>query len=430
MINQQLKRLFKATTLALAITSSASVFAATSDEVVAIVGDSAILRSDLDQMASTVAQQLQKENKPVPTASTLRKQALDNIILHQAQIEMVKKYNAKPSEAELDQGVAEYAQQNGFNSLEQFKSYISSQSPNAYEMVRARVGQEVALSAIRQQQVMSRIKITDQDVTNFLNTPQGQALTGAQARALHVRISGNNPDLAQIANQVKNELTTTNDIALIRQKYSKNGVVIDAEDMGYRKLASIPAELAARLSTIQPNQTTDLIEGQDGIHILKLLDRKTDVEKMIVPQYQVRHILIQPSQVLTPEQAQQKINKIYQRLQSGDDFAQLASTYSNDPGSAADGGNLGWVSPGSMVPVFEEQMKAAKVGQISKPFQSQFGWHILEVLNTRQQDMTKEAQERLARQFLGEQQFNTEVENWLSDLKANTYVDIKDPSLK
>ncbi len=199
--------------------------------------------------------------------------------------------------------------------------------------------------------------------------------------------------------------------------------------MGTRNLADIPTELAARVTTLQTGQTSELIEARDGVHVLKLLERKGGEQKALVPQYLTRHILIQPSEVISEDNAKQMVNSLYTRLKQGEDFAVLAATFSNDPGSARDSGSLGWVSPGVMVPEFEQRMKDTPVGQISEPFQSQFGWHILQVTDTRQQDMTKEYQERMARQLLGERQFDAELDSWLRETRNNAFVEIKDPQL-
>ena len=195
--------------------------------------------------------------------------------------------------------------------------------------------------------------------------------------------------------------------------------------MGFRPLSTIPPELAARVTPLKIGQTTELVQVRDGIHVLKLLDRKQDEQKALVSQYQTRHILIQPSEVVNLDRAKQMIDSLYSRALKGEDFATLAATYSNDNGSARDGGSLGWVSPGAMVAEFEQTMKNTPVGKISQPFQSQFGWHILQVLDTRQQDMTQEVHERMARQILGERQFEAEVDSWTRELRTNSYVEIK-----
>ena len=278
---------------------------------------------------------------------------------------------------------------------------------------------------------MSRIKISDQDVDNFLKSPEGQAAVGSQVHVIHMRISGSTTpsELTQIAQQVKNDLSSNNDFKTIEKKYSTETVKVDGADMGFRPLSDIPSELAARVSVLNPGQATELIQAKDGVHVLKLLERKGNEQKALVPQFETRHILIKTSEVVSPESAKQTIDSIYNRIKAGEDFATLAATYSNDPGSARDGGSLGWVSPGMMVPEFDAKMKAATVGQVTEPFETQFGWHILLVSGTRQQDMTQEYQQRMARQILGERQFDSELDSWLRELRSSTYIEVKDPEL-
>ncbi len=430
MKTKQLKHFFKATALALALSSSMTTFAQSSDEVVALVDNSVILKSDLEQSIAELKHQLEAQKKPVPPEQYLQQQALDQLIIRQAQLEQVKRYNIKPNEKELNEAVLKVAGQSGSKSLEAFQQKLDAIAPGTYESLRNRIAEDLAINRLRQQIVMSRIKISDQDVENFLKTPQGQAALGSQAHVIHVRVSGNDQAaLEKTAKLVKAELNSSNDVKAIDQKFTTKTVKVEGADMGFRSLSDIPAELAARVSTLQAGQTTDLIPVRDGIHVLKLIERKGGDQKAIVSQYQVRHILIQPSEVVSPENAKQQIDSIYNRLKAGEDFAVLASTFSNDPGSARDGGSLGWVSPGVMVPEFEAQMKNTPAGQISAPFQTQFGWHILQVTDTRQQDMTREYQQRMARQILGERQFDAELDSWLREIRSNAFVEIKDPSL-
>ena len=430
MKTKQLKHFFKATALALVLSSSMTTFAQPSDEVVALVDNSVILKSDLEQSIAELKHQLEAQKKPVPPEQYLQQQALDQLIIRQAQLEQVKRYNIKPNEKELNEAVLKVAGQSGSKSLEAFQQKLDAIAPGTYESLRNRIAEDLAINRLRQQIVMSRIKISDQDVENFLKTPQGQAALGSQAHVIHVRVSGNDQAaLEKTAKLVKAELNSSNDVKAIDQKFTTKAVKVESADMGFRSLSDIPAELAARVSTLQAGQTTDLIPVRDGIHVLKLIERKGGDQKAIVSQYQVRHILIQPSEVVSPENAKQQIDSIYNRLKAGEDFAVLASTFSNDPGSARDGGSLGWVSPGVMVPEFEAQMKNTPTGQISAPFQTQFGWHILQVTDTRQQDMTREYQQRMARQILGERQFDAELDSWLREIRSNAFVEIKDPSL-
>ncbi|WP_168391072.1 peptidylprolyl isomerase [Acinetobacter indicus] len=423
----QLKQFFKATALALCISSATPAFAQTVDQVVAVVDNSVILQSDLAQTAAEMQQQLQAQNKTVPPAQYLQQQALEQLIVRQAQLEQVKRYNIKPDEKALNEAVMRVAQQNGSKSLEDFQQKVDRIAPGTYASLRNRIAEDLAINRLRQQVVMSRIKISDQDVDNFLKTPQGQAALGSQAHVLHVRVSGENAQAT--AEQVKTALNNSNDLNAINKQFSTAATKVESADMGFRSLSEIPAELAARVSALDVGQTTELIAVNDGIHVLKLVDRKAGEQRALVPQYQTRHILIQPTEVVSPENAKHMIDSLYNRLKAGEDFAVLAGTFSTDTGSARDGGSLGWVSPGVMVPEFEQQMKSTPVGEISQPFQTQFGWHILQVTDTRQQDMTREYQERMARQILGERQFDTELDSWLREIRSNAFVDIKDPNL-
>ncbi|BCU65164.1 hypothetical protein F941_01220 [Acinetobacter bouvetii DSM 14964 = CIP 107468] len=426
----QLKRVFKATALALCLSASLPAFTAQpKDEVIAVVDNSVILRSDLEQSIAELKHQLEAQKKTVPPEQYLQQQALEQLIIRQAQLEQVKRYNIKPDEKSLNEAVLKVAKDSGSPSLEAFQQKLDKIAPNTYASLRSQIAEDLAIKRLRQQIVTSRIQISDADVKNFLNSPQGQAAIGNQAHVLHVRISGNEAAAQKVAKEVKAELANSNDVAAIGKKFSTGTIKVEGADMGFRSLSDIPAELAARVSPLQDGQTTELIPVRDGIHILKLVERKGGDQKAIVPQYQTRHILIQPSEVVSPENAKQMIDSLYSRLQKGEDFAVLASTYSNDPGSARDGGSLGWVTPGMMVPEFDDKMKNTPKGQISEPFQSQFGWHILQVTDTRQQDMTKEYQERMARQLLGERQFDAELDSWLREIRNNAFVDIKDASL-
>ena len=427
---QNLKQLFKASALALVISASVSSYANPSDQIVAIVGKSAILKSDIAQGVAELQHQLKAQKQDVPPLQVLENQALNKLIIQNAQLEQVKRYGIQVDEKTLNDAVLNVARQSNSNSLEDFQQKLDRMAPGTYENLRAKVADDLAIQRLRQQQVMSRIKISDQDVENFLKSPEGQAAVGTQAHVIHFRVSGeaSQQELTQVAQQVQDALQTSNNVDAIQQQFSTSTIKVEGADMGSRSIADIPEELASSIALVSPGNTTDLIQARDGIHLLKLLERKSNEKKTIVPQYQTRHILIKTSEVVSPENAKHTIDSIYSRVKAGDDFAVLAATYSNDPGSARDGGSLGWVSPGMMVPEFDQKMQTAKIGEVSEPFETQFGWHILQVTDARQQDMTQEQQKRIARQILGDRQFDAELDGWLRELRASTYVEIKQPN--
>ncbi|ALH95977.1 peptidylprolyl isomerase [Acinetobacter equi] len=425
MKTKQLQQFFKATITALSIAAASSVSAQAADEIVAIVDNNVILRSDLAHSISEFKDRFANNNQNVPE-QFIAQQALEQLILREAQLEQVKKYNVNTDERALNEAISNIAKQNGFASIADFQKKLDAQEPGSYESLRYQVAEDIAINNLRQQIVMSRIKISDQDINNFLKTPQGQAALGTQAHLIHIKVSGEN---AQKSAQQISEALKSNDVNNVKNQFTNATTKVSVNDLGYRNLTDIPNELAAQVSSLQVGQSSTPILVQGDYHILKLIDLKSGDQKALVPQYQTRHILIQPSEVVTPDNAKQMIDSIYNRLQAGEDFATLASTFSNDPGSARDGGSLGWVNLGVMVPEFEEKMKTTPVGKYTQPFQTQFGWHILEVTDTRQQDMTKEYQKNIARQILGERQFDSELDNWLREVRNNAYVDIKDPYL-
>jgi|LULL01.1.fsa_nt_gb peptidyl-prolyl cis-trans isomerase SurA len=434
-LQQSILKIARNTALVLALSSSASLYAENLDQVVAVVGESAILQSDLEQASSVFQEQMRSQGQQVPPAPVLRKQVLEQLILRQAQVEQVRRLGVKPSETELNQAVLSIAKQQGAENLEEFQRGLDSQRAGSYERLRTQVAEDLSVNRLRQQQVMSRIQVSERDIDNFLNSPQGQAALGSQVHVLHLRVSPKSQAteanvVNETANAVRSALAKNDNIKEIAEQNSNDQVVVQGADMGTRALSDIPADLAARISGIEVGQTTELINAKDGIHVLKLLERSADAKKALVPQYFTRHILIQPSEVVSPADAKQQIDQIYSRLQQGADFQEMAATYSSDTGSARNGGSLDWVSPGVMVPEFEKVMTSTAVGQISQPFQTQYGWHILTVENQRQMDMTEEYQRRMAKQILSERQFDAELDGWLRQVRAEAYVDIKDPSLK
>ena len=426
-----LKKFVYSTTLTALLALPMYSHANTVDRVIAVVDSSVILESDLQQALAETVHRLKTEQKQVPPEAYLKREVLEQLIARQAQLEQVKRFAVKVDDRSLNEAVMKVAQQNNVDSLEAFQEKLDTLAPGTYAGLRSRIAEDLALNRLRQQQVMSRIKITDQDVQNFLKSPQGQAALGNQAHVYHARVSGSDSQaIAAVAKQVKAALDQPNSVpAEIAQKFSQNGIRVDVQDMGYRSISAIPAELASRVTALKNGQTTEVITVNDGLHILKLIDLKSNEQKALVPQTLTRHILIQPSEVVSAEAAKLRAERLYEQLQAGADFATLAATYSNDNGSARDGGSLGWVSPGSMVPEFEEVMRQTAKGSISQPFQTQYGWHVLKVEDTRQQDMTEEMQKRMAQQLLGERQFDTEVDSWLREVRANAYVEIKDKSL-
>lgn len=428
-MKKSIQNILKATALVAMMGFTTSSFAQMTDGIVAVVDDGVILQSDLKQGVALYTKQLQAQGETVANQLTLQQRVLDQLILRQAQKNLLKRYGVKVSEQELNSAMLNIAKQSGASSLEEFQQQVDAKQANTYANLRAGLAEDLAIQRLSQQMVMSRIKISDQDVDNFLKSPAGQASTGSQYHVVHLRVTGDN--VQETAQQVQQQLKQGQSLADIRQSHSNASTQVNGQDLGWKELSEIPAELAVRVSSLKIGDVSELIQGQDGsVHLVKVLDRRAGAEKQIVPQYQTRHILIQPTTIVSQQDAKHMIDVLYQRVANGEDFATLASTFSTDTGSARDGGSLGWVNLGTMVPEFEVVMKSTPVGYVSQPFQTQFGWHILQVTDTRQYDMTEENQRNMARQILGDSQYQMEMENWLREVRSGAYVEIKDERLK
>ncbi|ATQ85182.1 peptidylprolyl isomerase [Moraxella osloensis] len=406
------------------------------DGVIAIVNDTPILRSQLDRAVAQASAQLQAQNKPVPPAQQLYPQVLDQLITKQIQLDIIKRQGLQAEENAVNAALTNLAQQNGVASLAEFQQKLDAQRVGSYQALRQKVSEDLAIQTLQQQQLASRIKISDQDVDNFLKSPESNALEKSQYRTLHIRV----PFVADAAGktsdkQKKQALTVATQIAKNLQAENANieQIMTDAQtnynaqiqggDMGYHVAAELPTELSKNITALEVGQVTNPIATAEGYNVIKLVDKRGGQQK-IIDQWHTRHILISPSTVLPADMAKQQIDTIYEKLRQGEDFATLASTYSKDPGSASNGGDLGWVSEGDMVPSFEAMMKKTSVNDYSVPFQSQFGWHILKIDEKRQKDVSDVYRKNMAREILYQRMAPQALDDWMQDLRAQAYVKI------
>nr|WP_312275702.1 peptidylprolyl isomerase [Moraxella sp. CTOTU46711] len=406
------------------------------DGVIAIVNDTPILRSQLDRAFAQASAQLQAQNKPVPPAQQLYPQVLDQLITKQIQLDIIKRQGLQAEESAVNAALTNLAQQNGVASLAEFQQKLDAQRAGSYQALRQKVSEDLAIQTLQQQQLASRIRISDQDVNNFLKSPESNALEKSQYRTLHIRVPFEADATGKTSDkQKKQALTVATQIAKNLQAENANieQIMTDAQtnynaqiqggDMGYHVAAELPTELSKNITALEVGQVTNPIATAEGYNVIKLVDKRGGQQK-IIDQWHTRHILISPSTALPAEMAKQQIDTIYEKLRQGEDFATLASTYSKDPGSASNGGDLGWVSEGDMVPSFEAMMKKTSVNDYSVPFQSQFGWHILKVDEKRQKDVSDVYRKNMAREILYQRMAPQALDDWMQDLRAQAYVKI------
>lgn len=406
------------------------------DGVIAIVNDTPILRSQLDRAVAQASAQLQAQNKAVPPAQQLYPQVLDQLITKQIQLDIIKRQGLQAEESAVNAALTNLAQQNGVASLAEFQQKLDAQRAGSYQALRQKVSEDLTIQTLQQQQLASRIKISDQDVDNFLKSPESNALEKSQYRTLHIRVPFEADAAGKTSDkQKKQALTVATQIAKNLQAENANieQIMTDAQtnynaqiqggDMGYHVAAELPTELSKNITALEIGQVTNPIATAEGYNVIKLVDKRGGQQK-IIDQWHTRHILISPSTALPADMAKQQIDTIYEKLRQGEDFATLASTYSKDPGSASNGGDLGWVSEGDMVPSFEAMMKKTSVNDYSVPFQSQFGWHILKVDEKRQKDVSDVYRKNMAREVLYQRMAPQALDDWMQELRAQAYVKI------
>lgn len=426
------RRIWSAAILMAALTSPMAYADSLVDRVVVVVDNTAILQSDVDTAMLEARSQLQAREQAIPSESVLRAEVTRQLILRNIQLGLIKRAGLSVDERSLNAAIAALAEKQGAPSLSAFQQALDQRQAGSYARLRQQMSEDLSINRLRQQQIGSRIKISDRAIDNFLASPQSQLYLSDELRTAHFLVKLPEQPTADdlqkaglIAEQVRAALQSGQSIAqVLAAQASETVYPVGGGDMGYRKPAELPSVFAEPIEQLDVNQVTAPIVGAEGIHVIKLLDRR-GAERTIVPQWQVRHILISPNEVVSLADAKSRIDSLYQRLQKGEDFDTLAKTFSNDPGSAGDGGSLGWVSTGEMVPVFDEVMQKTPVNDFSTPFQSQFGWHILQVNGERQQDVTEQYRRNIARQTLYQREFEQELDNWLREIRATAYVEIK-----
>jgi peptidyl-prolyl cis-trans isomerase SurA len=397
------------------------------DHVVATVDDSIVLSSDVDQALVNAKQQIILHKQTPPSDDILRADVIRQLILRKIQLGIIARNGANVDDKTLNAAISNIAEQQGAPSLDAFQSKLNAIKPNGYMIFRQQILDDLNLNQLQQQRVSSRIRITEKDVDNFLSSPQSAEVlkTEFNFNVIQVAIADrNNPQAVAkatvTANEVLTQLRAGKSVESLMSAYPIKG-----GEQGWHKSDELPTPFVEALSSLKRNEYSHPFTTLEGVDILQLKDMRGAAGTM-VHQYHVRHILVKTSEVVNTSDAKLKIDDIYSKLKAGASFADMAKSYSDDPGSAQNGGDLNWVSTGEMVPAFEEKMLHTPIGQLSEPFQSAYGWHILEVEAERDEDMTQQYRRNAAKQALYERQFPIELDNWLREIRATAYVKLLD----
>jgi len=428
-------KIFKSSIIAqLAISTlfSSAVFAEVVllDRVAAIVDDNIVLQSELEQRTANIYRQIQQSGTEPPAAEIVKKQVLEQLILERLQLNIGDKVGVRIADQEIDQTIARIAASNNI-SVEDYITQINA-SGETMTKIRQQIANEMIIMQVQQGTVMRAIQISSQEIDNFLNSKEGKLVTSPEVFIGQILLSAPSTATVDELESIQAKLVTISqqladgaDFKKLAIANSDDQSALMGGDLGWRKLAQLPPLFSASLEQLEPGQVSEPIRSGAGFHFLKLYERKGG-EEQLIEQHFVRHILLTPNQIRDEKQTIKLLEEIRMQIINGEDFAKLAKQYSKDPGSALKGGSLGWSTPGLFVSIFEETMGNIALNEISTPFKSQFGWHILQVTERRMQDFSEDILRNRARNLIRQRKYSEELHVWQQKLRDEAYIEIKE----
>ena len=418
-----------ASTAALAQTRDIGVHGELLDRIAAIVNDGLVLKSELDAQMDAVTKRLQEQKVELPSQSILKQQVLDRLILQEIQAQHAKRVGLTVSDEQLNSALQEIASRNKIP-FDQLPTALSAQGVD-YKTYRESMRKELTLSTLRQRDVISHINVSPRELDQFIARQQ-TAAANDEFNVSHILLSlpeAATPqqleDITHKARDLAARAAKGEDFGQLAIANSNSQTALDGGALGWRKGTQLPEFILALVTKMKPGEVSEPVRTPSGFHIVKLNERRSGEAQVIINQIHVRHILMKTNELDDDETVRQKLSKLRDRIMKGEDFAGLASTNSADPGSAPDGGDLGWTGPGTFVPEFDKAIADLKVNEISEPFKSRYGWHIVQMLGTRTYDSTDDVRRQRAFAAIRESKADEETELWLRRLRDEAFVEIK-----
>jgi peptidyl-prolyl cis-trans isomerase SurA len=402
------------------------------DRIDAVVNDDVILQSELDDAVHSVQQQYANQPGQLPPIDVLQKQVLDRLVLMKLQVQRAQDQGIHISDADVDQAVAGVAQQNKLTP-EQLRTEVE-RGGNSFAAFREQLAQQITVQRLHQSVVRDSVSVTDGEIDNLLNSPTYKA---GEVHLSHIQISTpSGADAAAIqASQAKAEQALAAikggmDFNAAAIRYSDASDALDGGDLGWRRMDEIPPAFADTVSSMKPGDVSAALRGPTGFHIIKLIDQRQP-SKQMVTEIHARQIMIKPSDLVSQAQAEQKTQELYNRIVNKHaDFATVAKENSKDDTTANAGGDMGWFQQQAWGTTIAQQLDQLKDGEVSKPFQSEAGWHIVQRLGTRQSDLTTQIARDQARQAIGNRKSDQAYDDYLREMRSNAYINILVPELR
>ncbi len=431
--------LFKSALLALMALVSSNLFAQREvlDRVVAIVDEGVVLQSELDARIEEVRANALASGQPLPSGAELRSQMIETLVVESLQMQLANRMGIRYDDDTINNVMQSIADQNSMS----FDEYISAlEDAGRYISTREQIRKELMLRDLQRGMVNRRINITDQEIENFLNSEMGRVTMAPDYFVDQTLIPVAENDPAELiaakedfAAQMLEAITEGTPFEQVREVAQRGATSnpptafpVSGGELGWRKADGLPSLFVDIVPTMKAGEVRGPIRSPSGFHLVKLVQVRGDINSL-VKQTRARHILITPNEIRTEAQAEQLINTLHARIEAGEDFAAIARQNSDDAASVVAGGDMGWANEGGMPADFEPIVDELEVGVLSEPFRTSYGWHIAEVLERREQDLSRQFSRQQAENTLRSRKFDVELQNWLIEIREQAYVKISPP---
>jgi peptidyl-prolyl cis-trans isomerase SurA len=399
------------------------------DRIVAVVNNDVITRNDLDERYRFVTTQLKQQGTPQPPREVLEKQVLDRLVTNQVQLQLARETGLRVDDSELDRALNRIAQENKIT-LQDLRATLDKDGV-PFPKFREDIRNEIILARLRQREVDNKIVVTEGEIDTFINAQQGQAERGVEYNISHILVTvpeNASPEQIQArrgrAEQALQQIKGGADFRQAAAAFSDAPDALQGGSLGWRDGARLPTLFLDALKPLPAGEVSPLLRSPNGFHILKLNDRRGAATAVMVRQVRARHILIKTNELVPEAEARRRLEALRERLDNKADFAELARLHSEDA-SGAKGGDLGWLSPGDTVPEFEGAMNALEPGQISVPVKTPFGWHIIQVMERRDEDMSRDRQRHAAQMALRARKSDESYQEWVRQLRDRAYIEYR-----
>ena len=400
------------------------------DRVAAVVNDGIVLRSDVERQMQAISSRIQQQGQQLPPRNVLRQQVVERLVLQELQMQRAERLGIKVPDEAVNQALTEVAQRNNIQ-FSDLPAALEQQGLD-YRDYRDEVRREITMQSLRQRDVIARVYVSPREVEQCIAKRKASPGADNEYNLAHILVAiPSTADERQVAERtaraqgVYERAKNSEDFAQLAITYSDSGTALEGGALGWRKSSQLPSFVAEIVPAMKPGDVTEPIRTPSGLHLFKLLDVRGGDAPALVSQLHARHILMKPNEVEDDETVRQKLSQIRARVLKGESFEAIASVTSEDPGSAATGGDLGWTGRGTFVPEFERQLDALDTDQISEPFKTQFGWHIVQLLGRRTYDASEDVTRNRCVAQLREARADEETEIWLRRLRDEAFVEYR-----